>query len=204
MGVHTCIYIVECMFVCTHTNKTWYGFLLPLTVCLSSINNKKAPVKYRTSLEHSISVELQTGNTYTTAHRHNTRGFGTPMLVLLLSIFQHRRIAGYKTGQTHSCLRLPPPEDGRNRLSDRKKRSAVTFNQHRAVYFWSSSLSSNKQLQAVIIGGILRGAGGQEGSCHRGPRCCGDIEEGVSADAGGCWIAEGRGRSDTGQVDAEC
>ena len=30
------------------------------------------------------------------------------MLVLLLSIFQHRRRAGYRTGQTHSCLRLPP------------------------------------------------------------------------------------------------
>ena len=45
---------------------------------------------------------------HTLAHRHNTGGFGTPMLVLLLSIFQHRRRADYRTGQTHSCRGSPP------------------------------------------------------------------------------------------------
>lgn len=70
-------------------------------------------------------------------------------------------------------------------------------------FFWSPSLSSNQQLQAVLVVGILRGAGGQEGRGHGGPRCSGDIEEGVCADAGGRRVAERRGRRDAGEVDAE-
>lgn len=71
------------------------------------------------------------------------------------------------------------------------------------VFFWSPSLSSNQQLEAVLVVGILRGAGGQEGRGHRGPRSCGDIEEGVCADAGGRRVAERRGRRDAGEVDAK-
>lgn len=49
----------------------------------------------------------------------------------------------------------------------------------------------------------MRGAGGQEGGGYGGPRRRGDVEEGVSADAGGRRVAECRGRSDAGEVDAE-
>lgn len=75
---------------------------------MSVVFEQKAPLKYITALEPSIKCLTTGRKQYTLAHRHNTGGFGTPMLVLLLSIFQHRRRAGYRTGQTHSCLRLPP------------------------------------------------------------------------------------------------
>lgn len=104
----------------TLTNtKPGMGFLLPLTVCLWSMNKK-----HLLGIQNSLGTEYKCLTTdrqrYTPAHRHNTGGFGTPMLVLLLSIFQHRRRAGYRTGQTHSCLRLPSPPSGgvgRYRLS---------------------------------------------------------------------------------------
>lgn len=70
--------------------------------------------------------------------------------------------------------------------------------------FWSPSLLSNQQLQAVLVVGLLWRAGGQKGCGHGGPCCCGNTEEGVSVDAGGCRVAECRGCCDAGEVDAEC
>lgn len=71
------------------------------------------------------------------------------------------------------------------------------------VVFWSPSLSSNQQLQAVLVAGLLRGAWGQEGGGHGGSCCCGDVEKGVCSDTGGCRVAERRRRCDAGEVDAE-
>ena len=81
--------------------------------------------------------------------------------------------------------------------------SAVTFIQHRAVWFRSPSLSSDQQLQAVLVVGLSGGARGQEGRGHRGSRRRGHVEEGVRSDAGGRRVAERRGRRDAGEVDAE-
>lgn len=59
------------------------------------------------------------------------------------------------------------------------------------------------ELQAVLVGGVFWRAGGQEGRGDRRSRCRGNIQEGVAADAGGCRVAEGCGRGDAGEVDAQ-
>lgn len=46
--------------------------------------------------EPKRNVELETGS-YTETHRHKTGGFGTPMLVLLLSIFNTEEQITYRT-----------------------------------------------------------------------------------------------------------
>lgn len=68
--------------------------------------------------------------------------------------------------------------------------------------FFGVGISSNQELQAVFVVGLMRGAGGQIGCGDWGPCCRGDIEEGVCADAGGCRVAESRGGGDAGEVDA--
>lgn len=70
-------------------------------------NKTKAPLDHWDSLGTEYRYSTTDRQQYTPAHRHNTGGFGTPMLVLLLGIFQHRRRAGYRREQTHSCLRSP-------------------------------------------------------------------------------------------------
>lgn len=71
------------------------------------------------------------------------------------------------------------------------------------MFFGSPSLSTNQQLQAVLIGGLLWGTGGQESCGHGSSCCCGDVEEGVCTDAGGRRVAECCCRRDAGEVDAE-
>ena len=63
-------------------------------------------------------------------------------------------------------------------------------------------ISSNQEFQAVLVVGLMRGAGGQIGCGDRGYCCRGDVEKGVSSDAGGCRVAESRGGGDAGEVDA--
>jgi len=100
-------------------------------------------------------------------------------------------------------------------LSDRYDDLPSHSNQRRAVrvfffFGWRvgggvfpSGLSANQQLQAVLVVGLLRGAGGQKGCGDGGPGRRGDVEEGVRADAGGRRVAERGGRRDAGEVDAE-
>lgn len=110
--------IYNCVHTLTNTKPGMGSYCLLQYVC-------GLWTKSTSEVQNSLGTEykcLTTGRQqYTPAHRHNTGGFGTPMLVLLLSIFQHRRRAGYRTGQTHSCLRLPPlwRGGGGYRLSDR-------------------------------------------------------------------------------------
>lgn len=80
----------------------------------------------------------------------------------------------------------------------------IAINQHHALLFFRPpAYSADQQLQAVVEVGIPRGAGRQEGRGDGGARRRGDVEEGVAADAGSRWVAEGRGRRDAGQVDPE-
>lgn len=174
---------------------------------MTVVYEQKAPLIYRTALEPSISVLTTDRQRHTLAHRHNTGGFGTPMLVLLLSIFQHRRRADYRTGQTHSCLFecLPPllRREGvglSERHNDQLSHSISTELSCFCFFFGSPSLSSDQQF---LIVGFLRRAGRQEGCSNRGSRCRSDIEEGVRTDAGGRRVAESSGCRDAGEVDAE-
>lgn len=136
--------------------------------------------KHLSSTDHRWNEVTTDWQHNTAAHRHNTGGFGTPMLVLLLCIFD----------KTHSCRTLPPLWGVQvvHRPGDQRSQS-----KH----------STNQQLQAVFKVGILWGAGGQEGCGHRSPCGCGDIKKSVSSDAAGCWIAECCGCRDAGQVDAK-
>lgn len=136
------------------------------------------------------------------------------MLVLLLSILRHRKGQSTKeqsrTGQTHSCLRLPPFwKRGTRHLTDAliscHIQSAPSCLYHPQIEeIANPSFSSNQQLQAVLIRGFLWGTGGQEGGGHRGSCCRGDIEECVAVDAGGCRVAEGCSCCDAGEIDAKC
>lgn len=71
------------------------------------------------------------------------------------------------------------------------------------LFFGRVGVSSDQELQAVLVVGLMRGAGGQVGRGNWGPCCRGDIEEGVRSDAGGRRVAESRGGGDAGEVDAE-
>lgn len=109
------------LYLCDHIKilKTWYGFVLPLTVCLWAENKKH--LRSTEQLWNRVQVfDYRQAIKHTDTHRHDTGGFGTLRVFLLLGIFQHRKRAGVGTGQTHSCLRLPPLlEVRRYRLSDR-------------------------------------------------------------------------------------
>lgn len=69
--------------------------------------------------------------------------------------------------------------------------------------FSGTRRSSNQQLQAVLVVGLLGGAGGQEGCGYRCSSRRGDVQEGVGADAGGRRVTERRGCCDAGKVDAK-
>lgn len=71
------------------------------------------------------------------------------------------------------------------------------------LIFGRVGISSDQELQAVLVVGLMRGAGGQVGRGDRGPRRRGDVEESVCSDAGGGRVAESGGGGDAGEVDAE-
>lgn len=81
--------IYNCVQVLTKTKPVW----VPIASYIMSVE-QKAPLKNKNEYKRFTKGRQQ----HTPAHRHNTGGFGTPMLVLLLSIFQHRRRrrAGYR------------------------------------------------------------------------------------------------------------
>lgn len=93
---HTYAQIYNCAHTVTNTKPGMGSYCLLQYVC-------GLLTKSTSGIQNSLGTEykcLTTGRQQNTpAHRHNTGGFGTPMLVLLLSIFQHRRRAGYRTGQ---------------------------------------------------------------------------------------------------------
>lgn len=74
----------NCAQTLTNIKTDMGAYCLFKYVC--DLMNEKAPLKYRTEYKCLI----QAGNN-TPAHRHNTGGFGTPMLVLLLSIFPTKK-----------------------------------------------------------------------------------------------------------------
>lgn len=83
-NVHTSIHILE--------QPVMGCYCLLLDVC------RLGTEKHLSSTTHPWNEVTTDWQHNTPAHRHNTGGFGTPMLVLLLCIFN----------KTHSCRTLPP------------------------------------------------------------------------------------------------
>lgn len=112
------------------------------------VYEQTAPLTHRTALEQSISVLSTDRQRHTLAHRHDTGGFGTPMLVVLLSIFQHRRREEQVTGQDRPIAaidRLLPGEEVQVCLIDDHQPSH-SISTELSYFIGSPSLSSNQQL----------------------------------------------------------
>lgn len=122
------------LYICADTlTKTQNLLWVPIaSYSMSVVSSTKSTSEVQNSCGTEYKCLTTHRQQYTPANRHNTQGFGTPMLVLLLSIFQHRIRAGYRTGQTHSCLRWPPPLE-EVQVVWQTQWSAVTFSQHQAV-----------------------------------------------------------------------